>query len=291
MSVSFAILAAASLTVQVLGEAARPLGAEGLSGITHIGGNKYLTVEDRAGRLHEVTVQSSSTGISFNFTRTIELKGRADLEDCALDPLTGNIWVSDEKDTSVNAFNYKTGVRTASLEIPEVYKKGARRHRSLEALTISPDGLKLYMANEENLIGDPTNTVRIQEFARKSATDKFRPTRQFKYKVDPSLGKPFVGKNTFSGVSALTALPDGTLLVLEREFSMKVLPSFRIRIYRITLGQDKKELIWEAATTFANYEGMCLGPSMRQAPRTLVLISDGGGAALENVMVLSLSGL
>ncbi len=290
MTLIFAILAAASLGINFLGETARPPGPEGISGISRIAGNEYYCVEDRGGNLHRAQIDITPGGVSFKITGTTCLKNRADLEGCAYDPLTHRIWVSDETDTSIRSFNVKTGDEIAAIAVPKEYKKGARRHRSLESLTISPDGLKMYTANEENLSGDPTNTVRIQEFSRAGAKNPFRPSRQFLYKVDPSVGKPF-NKQVFSGVSGLTALADGTILVLEREFSVKILPSFRIRIYRITPGKPGKTLEWEASSTFANYEGMCLGPKTGGGKDTLVLVSDGGGAALENVLVLSFSGL
>ena len=282
-----ALLTAASLGVNLLGETARPVGGpEGLSGVTHVRGDTYLCVEDRGGRLHEATISIGPDGVSFKTNRVIVLKGRVDLEGCAFDPLTKNVWVSDENDTSVRAFDPSTGREVASLGIPEVYRKGVRKHRSLESLTISPDGLRLYTANEESLKGDATNVVRIQEFSRKGAKDAFRPSRQFFYAVDPAEGKAF-GKSTFSGVSDLAAMQDGSLLVLEREFSVKmILPTFRIRIYRITPDKDGKSLVWEISSTFANYEGMCLGQKTKDGLQTLVLVSDGGGGALENVMAL-----
>ena len=106
--------------------------------------------------------------------------------------------------------------------------------------------------------------------------------------VDPAGGSPF-GRHTFSGVSSLLAMDDGSLLVLEREFSVKILPSFRIRIYRMNPGTDGKTMLWEESSTFSNYEGMCLGPVLDDGRQSLVLISDGGVGALESVRVLSLS--
>ena len=83
-------------------------------------------------------------------------------------------------------------------------------------------------------------------------------------------------------------MSDGSLLVLEREFSMKVLPSFRIRIYRIVPGETGKSLVWECPSTFSNYEGMCLGPKLPDGRQSLVLVSDGGDAAMESVLVLAI---
>ena len=281
-------IAAAALCVEVVCESARTEGPEGASGLSRIEGDAYFCVDDRGGWLHEVTIAVGENDATFRTNRSVRLQGRKDLEGCAYDPLTRNVWVSDESDTSIRAFDPSTGREVASLSIPETYAKGARNYRSLESLAMSRDGLRLYTANEENLKCDPTNVVRIQEFVRKDASGEFLPSRQFLYEVDPPGGKAF-GKRTFSGVSELLSMPDGSLLVLEREFSVKTfLPTFRSRLYRIVPGQPGKTLVWGADTGFSNYEAVCLGPTLRDGRQSLILVSDGGAGALENVLVLAL---
>lgn len=283
-----AVVAAAALSAEVVSESSRNEGPDEASALSRVGGNTYFCVNDKGGWLYEVTIALADGEVSFKTNRAVRLEGRRDLEGCAYDPLTRNVWVSDEIDTSVRAFDTSTGREVAALEIPTVYGKHVRKYRSLESLAMSPDGLRLYTANEENLSCDATNVVRIQEFIRNGADDAFRPSRQFEYHVDPTGGRP-LGRRTFSGVSELAVLPDASLLVLEREFSVKMLPSFRIRIYRIELGKKGKALVWEAPSTFANYEAMCLGPKLPDGRQSLVLVSDGGVGALENVLVLALS--
>ena len=106
--------------------------------------------------------------------------------------------------------------------------------------------------------------------------------------------------NYAMGVPALTALNDGRLLVLEREFlvTQGKLGSFVInKIYCINpnvgilvspdtaLQSDSpylaKTLIAEWKTTLslfcqdlANYEGMCLGPQLANGSQVLVLCAD-----------------
>ena len=281
-----ALAIAAALRAEVFCETPRSEGPEGASAVTHVSHDVYFCVDDRGGWLHEVAVSVGDGEVSFKTNRAVRLEGRKDLEGCAYDPLTHNVWVSDEADTSVRAFDPSTGRQVAVLDIPEIYRKNVRRHRSLESLAISPDGLRLYTANEENLKCDATNVVRIQEFARNGADDAFRPSRQFFYRVDPAEGRAF-GKSTFSGVSSLIAMEDGSLLVLEREFSVKLLPSFRIRIYRMVPGETGKSLVWEEPSTFSNYEGMCQGPRLPDGRSSIVLVSDGGYGAMENVLVLA----
>ena len=284
------VIAAAALSAEIVCEASRTEGPEGASALSRISGDRYYCVDDRGGWLHEVTISVSEGKVSFRTNRVVRLEGRRDLEGCAYDPLTRNVWVADEGDTSVRAFDPATGREVASLAIPEVYTKNVRKYRSLESLAMSPDGLRLYTANEENLKCDATNVVRIQEFVRGGAGDEFRPSRQFMYEVDPPGGKPFGGrKRAFSGVSELLAMPDGSLLVLEREFSVKMLPSFRSRLYRIVPGKAGKSLVWGANTMFSNYESICLGPKLADGRQSLLLVSDGGAGALENVLVLAIT--
>ena len=120
----------------------------------------------------------------------------------------------------------------------------------------------------------------------------------------PTTPKPSstTAKSYASGVVALTALSDGSLLVLEREFYVapKYIGSWvRNKIYHVRLADtppvtfDKplselpdtafvqKELVAEFKTSLnltvrnlANYEGMCLGPQLTDGRQTLLLISD-----------------
>ena len=54
--------------------------------------------------------------------------------------------------------------------------------------------------------------------------------------------------------------------------------------------EPQKRLVWEENTMFANYEGICLGPELKNGTKTLVLVSDGGGSADESLLVLALPG-
>ena len=275
---------------------------EGLSGISCSGGDRYFCVDDRGGLLHEVEMLLGDEGgvESFTVKRSVRLEGRVDLEGCAYDPLDGRIWVSDEKDTSIRQFDPESGRETAQAELPEVFRKNVRSNRSVEGLSITPDGFRMYVANEDTLScdGAPADetaggVVRIQEFVRTGKGAKWLPTRQFRYRTEPIEGTKFRG-TAISGVAGLCALGDGTLMVLEREMSQKnpLFPSFRGRIYEIDLDTDaiepQKRLLWDEDTMFANYEGICLGPVLKDGRHTLILVSDGGGEAEEKVLVLAL---
>ena len=102
------------------------------------------------------------------------------------------------------------------------------------------------------------------------------------------------------GVSELCALPDGQLLVLEREAfipKIKIGAFCKCKLYQINpLNSEefalkekfsldtpflKKRLLTEWKTglslskrSFANYEGMCLGPKLEDGSQVIILLSD-----------------
>lgn len=102
------------------------------------------------------------------------------------------------------------------------------------------------------------------------------------------------------GVSELCALPDGQLLVLEREAfipKIKIGAFCKCKLYQINplnseefalkekFSSDtpflKKRLLTEWKTglslskrSFANYEGMCLGPKLEEGSQVVILLSD-----------------
>lgn len=92
---------------------------------------------------------------------------------------------------------------------------------------------------------------------------------------------------------------------MERECLKKGKSRFRMRIYQadtmgatdvrgwMSLGDAdfvpiRKRLLFEADTGSAMYEGMCVGPTLEDGSRSLLLISDGDGAAVECLKVLRL---
>jgi len=291
-------------TAETVCEATREEQPDGLSGISRIAGNRYYCVDDSGGTLHEVefVLDADESDGTFSVLRSVKLAGRKDLEGCAYDPLDGSVWVSDESDHSIRRFDPVTGRETAKVDVPEVYLKNMVPNRSFEALAISPDGLKMYAANEDTLTCDGAvadteqgGLVRIQEFARTDVDDKWKPTRQYRYPTERVEGEKYEGL-AISGVAALCAPGDGSLLVLEREMSRKnpLFPSFHARLFEIDLEDVgvpvKKQVVWDENTMFANYEGISFGPMLKDGTRALVLVSDGDGQAEERVLVLTLKG-
>jgi hypothetical protein len=325
---SIALLAAAlfipaaanALTVTKVSQVTRPSGAEQISGITYAGGNLFYAVDDNDNKLYPLTLNISrsdgklaSSGISIG--TGVAISGGNDTEGCAFDPASGNVWISQETSALIREYDPSTGTLLRSAPVPAIQKQYVGNY-SLEALTISGDGYTMWTANEEALKVDgplATNSVgsviRLTRFTRSSVRDNWTPNGEWAYVTQP-IGTA-KDSNTRSGVAGLCALPDGTLLTLERRcYQGGLFPDFNIRVYQVNFSgatdvssitalknasytATTKTLLWEYthANNMPNYEGICLGPRLDDGSCVLVLISDAGSYAEEGVITLPLSGL
>ena len=331
-----AALAAVGMTLTPVGEVSLPglkPGQEspsGLSGITRVGGDTYYAVCDSGGLLHQMTIRIDRdtgviTGCVFGTTVTLEGNGRRDLECVAWDDANRWVWVGDEKDGSIRAFQPVTGKLAKTIDVPEVY--GAFRfNRSFEALSIRADGLEMWTCNEAALCRrdavnkngplvddgprttrDHGSAVRIQKFARATPQSDWKPAGQWAYMTDPIGGRDFLGKSR-NGVAEICCLDDGTVLVMEREMSIKawsLMPSFLCRIYQVdfagatdvsgitSLNGAKyrpvsKKAVFDLNTGLAMYEGLCIGPRLADGTRSMIMISDGDSGAAARLFSLKL---
>ena len=315
---------AAGLTVAKVSEVTRAWDSgKEISGITWAGGDAYYAVDDRDNRLYRLAIELDEAGsvVTGKVVSSVVVSGARDMEGCAFDPATGNVWVSDEHDATIREVDPATGKALRSAALPAVQKKFYRNY-SLESLAISCDGLTMWTCNEETLSCDGTNstktagsTVRLTRFSRRSGGDDWVPSGQWAYLTEP------IGSNSFalngkvltrSGVTDVAVLPDGTLLVLERTLRHEHLlaDDFYARIYSVDLacatdvssleslrGAEyalaKKTLLYSTGrAAMVNYEGMCTGPVLGDASRkdvALVLVSDAGASARPKIMSLKLS--
>ena len=317
----------------------RPSEGIELSGITWAGGNTYYAVNDTnaSNRLYKLTIPLGSNGqiSSCTVVSSVKLASSSDLEGCAYDPASGNVWVSMEgSNSSIREYDPQTGAWLRTAPLPTIFQNNMRGNFKLEALTISGDGLTMWTANEEALTCDGQisakprstggTTVRLQKFTRTSVRDNWTASAQYAYKTY-GLNYSYAYKNTQrSGVAGLCALPNGQLLVLEREFSgtdsnsnldsiwvgascnftmaivladysnasdVSTLPSLPQATYtpvsKTSLYNDSGSNTG-SNTGFANYEGICLGPRNSDGSVSLLLISDGGGNSMVEKKVRSM---
>ena len=281
-----------------------------LSGITYAGNNLYYSVADREGKMYPLTIKFNHSGTPAKprFKESVTLEGARDLEAVAWDPLHKTVWAADEADASIREFDPATGRRLGNLDLPGVFRK-FRPNLAFEALTISPDGLELWTANEEALLCDGATAsseggspVRLCRFRRADANDTWKLDGMWAYETDPTNGQAYKGILA-SGVSGLMVEQGGAVYALEREFSQTLLPGFRARIYKLDLSTAekvsetpfcekkpertaRKELVFGKATGIAMYEGCCFGPKLKDG-RLVVLCSDGDDRVAHAFLYLS----
>lgn len=280
-----------------------------LSGITYFGADLFAVVSDKGGKMGMATIKiDRETGEirEASIGQIIELEGGRDLEAITIDPSTCLLLTADEADQSIAFHHFPTGRRGEAVEVPKVFKQ-ARPNLGFESLSAGLGAGNIWATSEEPLeVDGPRATekagglIRMQRF-----NQDLQPTEQFAYRVDPHRGSNNLIERAQSGVTGLVALPNGGLIVMERELGGPAIPSFRVRLYLIdttnatdtstigSLTEEKvtpvcKQLLFESNTGMANFEGITLGPRLDNGDYALVLVSDDGGNQYNPQNLLSL---
>lgn len=273
----FLILVIMLLPLHVLGQQhfAKEIPAGNYSGICPLGDDLYALVDDKAQddgfrvvRLRIDQQQGRILQAEDLGYRSSGMRNR-DMEGICYRPSSHTVFISGEADNEVFEYTLE-GQRTGKrLNMPAVFKK-ARPNLGLEALTYDSRQGLFYVTTERPLSGD--TVLRIQAFG-----DDLQPRRQYLYHPDAPIDRKY-----YQGVSALCAVGDGRLLVLERQVKvprLKLDARTIIRIYEVFPSEStqlEKRLVREFTTRltltsrkFANYEGMCL-----ISPQWLLLVAD-----------------
>ena len=221
----------------------------------------------------------------------------------------GTLFISGEADQQILEYGLDGKPTGRKLNVPEhLGIKRIQPNCGFEALTYDEATKKFWTTTERTLNTDQkiaSSNCRVGDLLRLQSFDlEFNPVEQYYYQTDvPTVGKH--GRYYAFGVSALTALPNGHLLVMEREFhvAQNYLGSWvKVKIYQIKLPMNDsaiakdttahsfsnkilaKELVTKFSTrlnllsrSLANYEGMCLGPKLKDGRQTLILTNDSQG--------------
>lgn len=289
------------------------------SGISHIRGNLYAVVSDKepldgfypftihidsiTGKILEV-YRNSLVGYHPEKT-TIEGTSLRDAEDIVYHPSTDTYFISGEGDQRILEFTNDGKLTGRELKIPqEFFLDRIQPNYGFEALAYDSIRGLFWTTTESALKADlPDNHSGSQYLRLQSFGEDLQPEKQYAYKTDMPSVKPEKAHQAF-GVSAVTALPDGRLLVLERDFVIpknKIGSYVRHKLYLIDpLNEPEavistttdikslpfsrflnKKLLIEFQTdlrifqrNLANFEGMCLGPELKDGRRVLLLIND-----------------
>lgn len=282
------------------------------SGITHIDGSRYAVVDDKlpGGGIvfFDIDMDPGTGAIRLvraevpPATKLSNVSGR-DGEGIAY--ANGKLYVSAESDQSIREYDLDGNPTGQAFAIPaEMGVENIVPNGGFEAFTYSPATGCFWATTERPLLQD-TVVPRLHRLQRFDA--RFRPDRQYLYQMDEPLRTPDGTRAYIHGISALAALDDGSLVVLEREVSVpagwvKALNETVsvTKLYQVTPsgnGRDilPKHLLLEfttRASDLANFEGMCQGPVLRDGRRTLLLIADsqggGGGWTREYLKIVIL---
>ena len=283
------------------------------SGITWLSGNRYAVVDDnlKGGGILHFTIPIDSYGsvgsVSMrpaDGTATADGKAR-DCEGIAFVPSLGTLYVSSEKQ-DIREYDLAGHATGKILRIPADMGVGAiEDNRGFEALSFN-DATGLFWTTTESPLKQDTFLPRILRLQSFGVDGK--PAERYFYQTDEPMASSAGATAYVFGVPAVTALDDGRLLVLEREvfvpkggFWDKLTGAFtKTTLYLVDPVHDTAGILRKArlcsfrtgALDLANFEGMCLGPSLADGRRCLVLIADSqkgsGGLTNEYVKVILL---
>lgn len=264
------------------------------SGIYHVIADKYVVVNDKSDVDGFCNFLISIDSISGDILNVRYLgfvcsgQPNRDGEGIAFLSKDSTILIAGEADNKIKEYR-----SNGTLTGREIVLRPAKGDLGYESLTYNSCTHTLWTANESTFPEDGVqampnsnveNIIRLQSF-----NDSLKPKLTYFYKMDkPSaVGKAW---RYAIGVSELTAMDDGTILVLEREFfvpTSKLGAFVNCKIYQVkpeestNINTLKKYLLYEWKTKFdlfnysiANYEGMCVGPKLKDGSQVIILISD-----------------
>lgn len=300
------------------------IGCAQYSGITSLGDNRYAVVSDKepsdgfflfridqnatSGKITAVYLE----GFKGNPSPQIDANGLSvrDCEGISYVPSTQTLFISGEGDQRILEYNMEGHLTGRELNIPAIFsRRNIVPNYGFEALSYDPVTQRFWTTTEGMLPIDGQtasavhpgvqNLLRIQAF-----NSDLQPVAQYAYRMDRGKLDDF-GKIYVYGVPAVTALPDGKLLVLEREADITAggfSSSARCKLYLVNPSEghqidssvnlsmldpnkflikrllaDWKTVAQPVKMNFANFEGMCLGRKLADGRQTLILISDSQG--------------
>ena len=273
------------------------------SGITRINDTLYAVVNDKelTEGFHLFSIEMNrKNGKIRNVSDTMissphPVPTGLDMEGVCYRKSSNTLFISDEADQRIREFSLDGNPTGLELRVPALFStEHIVSNRGFEALTYNHQTGKFWTANESALKSDTANyphRVYLQCFG-----DDLQPDGQFIYHLDaPCKVQGPRTKFYAHGLPALIAMDNGDLIIMERELysPRRILGSrIEVKLYRVTRealeaagnNDDRpvdKKLIIRFCThirigqiNYANYEGMCLGPTLNDGRQTIILIND-----------------
>lgn len=291
------------LTVSVKAQKNYGMGLGQYSAITWLGDNHYAVVHDKEngggivlfdfdiaddGTIGEVT-RTTPAGTSGSATANMDNEGIA--------YFNGKLYVSAEADQSIREYTTDGTATGNSFTIPADMTVGKiTSNAGFEALTYNATTQLFWTTTEAAL---PKDNYLLRLHRLQSFGEDMQPAQRYLYQMDAPQYSSEGATQYVHGISAMTALDDGRLVVLEREVYTNtstytahgVAKLYVVDPVHDTAGILRKSLLTTITTgllDLANYEGMCLGPTLSDGSRCLVLIGDSQGTAYEILQVVTI---
>lgn len=279
------------------------LGLGQYSAITWLSDNHYAVVHDKekGGGIVLFDFDIADDGTIGEVTRTVPTGTSGstvtDMDNEGIAYFNSKLYVSAEADQSIREYDL-TGAPTGNaFTIPTDMAVGQiTSNAGFEALTYNATTHLFWTTTEGALPKDSyiDRLHRLQSFG-----ENMQPAKRYLYQMDAPQFSSEGTTQYVHGISAMTALDDGRLIVLEREVYVPTNPLLTRGIAKLyvvdpvndTAGILRKSLLTTIDTNYtnlANYEGMCLGPSLSDGSRCLVLIADSQGTAYEMLQVVTI---
>lgn len=273
-----------------------------LSGIAWDDATKTLwAVQDASADIVAIVADAKLEKWRFGSTIKLEMSFPLDLEGIVVTP--DGFVVASEKGPRVLDVD-RSGKLRRDIPLPDHFRM-ARENKSLESLTMSPNGRYLFTTTEEALscdgaIATPKEGTRVRILRM---SPRGGDVEEHAYMTDPA---PHEAGDY--GIADLAALSDDDLLVLERGWARGA--GNTARIYRVSLADPvtsclatpaltadapvlAKQLVVDLARLVVtglpktkqkqesplldNYEGLAVGPRLPDGRQSLILVSDDNG--------------
>lgn len=253
------------------------------SGITWLGGDKYAVVSDKSAEdgffVFEIKTDSVTGEIMSAKNLGFKSSGNANRDDegIAYNPHTSTLFISGEAGNVIKEYDLQ-GKLTGREILPTDLYRSLPGNLGLEALSYNANTHTLWTCNE-------SDSVYIQSY-----DDSLKPKDTYLYLLDKPIGDKASAQWYAHGIGTICALDDGSLLLLEREFYVphsKIGAFVNCKLFHINTNQgsrykvqNKQKLAeWKTSLSIfgrsiANYEGMCLGPTLKDGSRVILLVAD-----------------
>jgi len=260
------------------------------SGICRIADNLYALADDKSATdgFHLVEIQIDSVqgnilSVAYRGFISTELPNR-DAEGIAYNDSLQSLFVVGESDNSIAEYSLTGNLLRKSDDLCHIlqFSENNLHNSGFESLTYNAVSRQFFTCTEAPLPSD--TTIRIA-----ALSPDFAPLSLWRYALDvSSANQPM--KIQAHGVSELCSLRDGSLLVLERDACVpeEIFGAFvDAKIYQVFPNHSapnsllSKSLLWQTRTDislfhqdFANYEGLCVGPTLIDGSQVLILVAD-----------------